>query len=621
MNETRAFFHQLNQDYLRVHRTKEDLFWDTYMGTSDDHPGFAQAEQAFKAFIADPASLAAVKTHLKRLEAEPDGEEKRALRRGLEGWLALFQCHILGTEEARRCMNELIELEAELFSKRQHYTMHHLNEQGEREEASLGMLSTNLGSNPNEAARKSSHDALRELERWVLANGFLDLVAKRNELARGLGFRDYFDYKVRLNERMSPEQLFAILDDFEARTGDTYRKRLAELAAAKGDQALLPHNLRFHMSGDVTRRMDPYLPYAKSLERWVLSFRRLGIGFRGALVQLDLFERKGKYQNGFCHGPIPAHFDGGGAWQPAQINFTSEGKPDQVGSGERGINTLFHEGGHAAHFANVTQNAPCFSQEYPPTSMAYAETQSMFCDSLLGDADWLKRYATTLDGQPIPDDLIRTRIETLQPFRAYEERTILMVPYFERALYALSDAERTPERLLALARETEQRILGVPSPRPLLSIPHQLNQESAASFHGYLLAEMAVFQTRAHFLRTFGHITDNPAIGPLLAEHYWAPGNGISHDESLRRLTGEGFTARYLADECNLSVEEAWTKAQAMMADAERRGAPSGEPAPLDARIRLVHGTELISDNSRSEADLFDGFERWIAERYPAAIS
>lgn len=621
MNETRTFFHQLNQDYLRVHRTKEDLFWDTYMGISDDHAGFAQAEQAFKAFLSDPERLASVQQHLARIKTEPDSEEKRALQHGLEGWRALFECHSLGTEEARRCMNELIELEAELFAKRQQHTLFHLNEQGEREEASLGMLSTNLGSNPNEAARKSSHDALRELERWVLANGFLDLVAKRNELARALGFRNWFDYKVRLNERMSSEELFAILDDFEARTRDAHRKRLAELAAAKGEQALQPHNLRFHMSGDVTRRMDPYLPYAKSLERWVLSFRRLGIGFRGALVQLDLFERKGKYQNGFCHGPFPAHFDGQGAWRPAQINFTSEGKPDQVGSGERGINTLFHEGGHAAHFANVTQNAPCFSQEYPPTSMAYAETQSMFCDSLLGDADWLKRYAKTLAGQPIPDELIRARIEALQPFRAFEERMILMVPCFERALYELPDAERTPERLLALARATEQRILGVPSPRPLLSIPHQLNQESAAAFHGYLLAEMAVFQTRAYFLRTRGYLTDNPDIGPLLAQHYWAPGNGSSLDETLRSLTGEGFTGRYLADECNLSVEEAWRKAQAMMADAERRGLPGGEPPALDARVRIVHGTELIADNSRSETELFEGFERWIGERYPAATT
>src|SRR5262249_42974352 len=148
---------------------------------------------------------------------------------------------------------------------------------------------------------------------------------------------------------------------------------------------------------------------------WVRSFRRLGIRYRGATLQLDLMERTGKYQNGFCHSPIPTWFNERGEWIPGQINFTSEAKPDQVGSGLRAILTLFHEGGHAAHFANVTQNSPCFSQEYAPTSMTYAETQSMFCDSLLNDADWLKRYACDSNGAPIPDQLIRERVATLQP--------------------------------------------------------------------------------------------------------------------------------------------------------------------------------------------------------------
>ena len=265
-------------------------------------------------------------------------------------------------------MPTLIELEAELFAQRQQHIMTHLNEKGEREEASLGTLSTNLGSNPDETARKSSHDALLGLERWVLAHGFLAIVQQRNELARSLGYQDYFALKVRKNEQMSPEQLFEILDDFEARTRATNQQALNKMALEKGAEALNPYNLRFYMSGDVVRQMDPFLPFAKGLERWVKSFQRLGITFRGALLQLDLLERKGKYQNGFCHGPSPSYFAERGQWLAAQINFTSEGQPDQVGSGARALNTLFHEGGHAAHFANVTQNSPCFSQEYPPTS-------------------------------------------------------------------------------------------------------------------------------------------------------------------------------------------------------------------------------------------------------------
>ncbi|WP_019100420.1 M3 family metallopeptidase [Chromobacterium haemolyticum] len=617
--ELRAEFDQLNRDYLAVHKTKEDLFWDTYMAVSDDHDGFARAEADYKAFISSPERLAAVRAALERLQAQPAGAERDALLHGYQGWLALFESNIIDSAAAQEQMRRLIEMEAELFAKRRDLALSHINERGEREEATLTMLAINMATNPDLAARKSSHDALLDLERWVLDNGFLDIVKQRNALARSLGSADYFEHKVRKNEQMTSDELFAVLDDFEARTRDANQRALRRLADDKGANALLPYNLRFHMSGDVTRQMDPYLPFSKAVERWVLSFRRLGVQYRQATMQLDLVERKGKYQNGFCHGPVPSFYDGG-RWVPGRINFTADATPDQVGSGARAINTLFHEGGHAAHFANVIQNAPCFSQEFAPTSMAYAETQSMFCDSLLNDADWLKRYARNAAGEAMPDALIRARIEATQPFFAFSERSIAVVAYFERELYRLPEAELTPETVLALARRCEREILGVEcGPRPLLAIPHLLNQESAASYHGYLLAHMAVYQTRAYFLREYGYLTDNPAIGPLLAEHYWAPGNSLDHDATLLSLTGEHFNARYLAEACDLSVDEAWREAERLIAAAAERNYARDYPERLDATIRLVHGAELIADNAAGEAEMCRRFEAWVRERYPAA--
>jgi Peptidase family M3 len=416
---------------------------------------------------------------------------------------------------------------------------------------------------------------------------------------------------------MVPAQLTAILDDFLVRTEAANSRTLAHLSATHGAQALAPWNLRFHASGDVTRRLDEYMPFALALRRWITSFRRLGIQFRGATMQLDLLDRDGKYQNGFCHCPVPAWVDEQGAWIAAAINFTAEAKPDQVGSGQRAVTTLFHEAGHAAHFANVVLNAPCFSQEYAPTSMAYAETQSMFCDSLLGDADWLVRYARNASGDPVPPDLIRARIESRQPMRAFDERSIAVVPIFESALYQLPDAALTAEAVLSLAREIEVRVLGVESPRPLLAIPHLLNQESAASYQGYLLAHMAVYQTRAFFLSTHGYLTDNPAIGPALATHYWAPGNSVDHDTTLRRLTGEGFSARYLADECNRSVDEVWEIEQRSLAAAAIRDYPDDVAPTLDACIRIVDGAELLADSDAGEDAMCAAFEAWVHDRYP----
>lgn len=597
----RNYLNQLNADYLQVHRRKEDLFWSTYMGTSDDQAGFTAAEQAYKGFCADPARLPV----LREMQAE-----EADLRRGLGGWIAFFECNVIEDPGASALMDELVAAEADLFARRKGLKLTLLDEQGRQVPGSLPAASTALAASSDEAVRQSALAMFHTLEQWVIDNGYLDIVALRNRFARAMGYRDYFEYKVHKNEQMSPAQLFAILDDFIARTDARLHQSLAELKAAKGEAALLPHNLRYSVSGDVTRQLDPYVPFSRALKDWVESFRRLGIQYRGATLTLDLLTREGKYENGFCHGPVPSFWQEG-EWVPAVVNFTSLANPAQVGSGWSGLNTLFHEGGHAAHFANVTGNAPCFSQEFPPTSMAYAETQSMFCDSLLDDADWLKRYARNAAGEPIPDALIQAMIEARQPFRAFNERQIALVAYFERDLYAMAESERTPAAVLALARRWERKILGVESPRPLLAIPHLLNQESACAYHGYLLALMAVEQTRAYFLKRDGYLTDNPRIGPDLAAHYWGPGNGMTHDETLQSLTGEGFSAVPLAEECNRSAAEAWQQAQTCMAAARQRP-PAGEGTPLDAHIRVVHGAELIADNSESEARMLAEFEAWI---------
>ena len=181
------------------------------------------------------------------------------------------------------------------------------------------------------------------------------------------------------------------------------------------------------------------MPFGLALRRWVESFRRLGIQFRGATMQLDLLERPGKHQNGFCHGPVPSWInEKRTSGCPRQINFTAEAKPDQVGSGLRAINTLFHEGGHAAHFANVVQNSPCFSQEYAAD-----------LDGLRGDAvDVLRQpalrrrladalCAQSADGEAIPAALIRDRIASSQPMRAFDDRSIAVVPVLRGR--ALSD--------------------------------------------------------------------------------------------------------------------------------------------------------------------------------------
>lgn len=609
-----AFLNQLNQRYLSIHRTKEDRFWDTYMGIKVDYDGLSQSETELNQFLSDSSQISDVEQHLLLANDIQDSDEQAKTVTGLQGWLATFKAHSIESAEGKALKADLIAFETELFDKKQNHSLYFTDDSGNKVEGSLPTLASNVRASDNESVRKSSHQAFLDLEQWLLQNGFIELIKRRNQFAKTLGFDNFFDYSVNKKEQMSTEQLFSILDDFEQRTRDSHLASLTSLSEAKGSDALLGHNFVYSYSGDVMRELDAYVPFSKSLRRWIESFGRLNIEFSQAELTLDLLDRKGKYPNGFCHGPIPSFYDQN-EWIAAKVNFTSNAKPDQMGSGYDGINTLFHEGGHAAHFANVKMNSPCFSQEFAPTSMAYAETQSMFCDSLLNDADWLKQYALNDDGQPVPDDIIKAMIDAKQPFKAYEERSILVVPYFERALYQLSDDELTAERITQLAREMETRILGLAcSPRPIMAIPHLISDEASCAYHGYLLAHMAVYQTRAHFTEKFGYLTDNPEIGPLLAKHYWNAGNSVNHNGTIESLTGEGFNAKYLADECNMSTEQAWQSELAKIAGLKTR--TQADVSSLNAKIKIVDGDKLLALNTLSDAQMCDDFEHYIVEHY-----
>jgi hypothetical protein len=73
------------------------------------------------------------------------------------------------------------------------------------------------------------------------------------------------------------------------------------------------------------------------------------------------------------------------------------------------------------------QPSPLFSQERAPTSVAYAENQSMFLDSLVGDAAWKGRYAISKSGEVIPWSVIEADIRASHDFEIFALRAMLAV--------------------------------------------------------------------------------------------------------------------------------------------------------------------------------------------------
>jgi Peptidase family M3 len=609
----------LNRDYERLHTAKEDAFWTAYMGLSPDaaaaRADYDRREIELKRFLQDPARLADVRAQ--REAAERGGEPAETLT-SLRGWEATFGAHAIESADARALAEEIVAAEGALAGARGGMKLGFTDPASKQfTPASSVRLGAMLLSETDEARRRAAWEGLRSIEPCVLEHGFVELVRMRNRLGRMLGGEDYYDAVVRRVERLTKARIFGWLDELERATRDAARRSIDELSAQHGARAT-PWNVRAWSTGDTVREQDPYFPFGPALLRWGRSMSALGVRYAGATLVLDLVDRKGKHENGFMHGPVPAWREGG-RWRPARIQFTANAVPGLSGAGRRATDTLFHEGGHAAHYANIDMPAPCFSQEFAPSSVAFSETQSMFMDSLVGDADWQARYATTRDGAAMGDELILRGVRARQPLAAWELRQRLSVCYGEKAIYEIPDAELSPQRILDALRDVERRLLFLDegSPRPILSVPHLLSGESSAYYHGYVLAEMAVQQTRAHFLARDGYLTDNPALGPALRDAYWRPGNSRSFAELVSQLTGAPPSAGPLAREVSRTADEAAADARARL--QRGRSVPRRDgPVELDASVRVIHGTELVAatdgpaTGGRFE-DCARRFEAWIA--------
>ncbi len=617
MKSFSIYLEELNNEFLKLHTTKEDLFWKAKMGLADDVTAIqhqhTETEIAFNRFAQDATKLAELRSY----ETAALSEDERVAH---AGWKAFFEANVIEDEKAKQIAEHIVELEGEMQLKRGGMGLGYIHPKtGEKIAASTNELSNMLLSEEDEAIRKAAYEALLSIGPFILENGFIEIIKERNKLARTQGYEDYYDYKVQRTEGMSKKELFKLLDDLEVRTRDANKRAVDAFVKERGDGAQQPWNFKYYRAGDIEGKKDPYLPFANGLECWVYSFAAMGIRYRGAKLTLDLVDRKGKYENGFMHGPVPSWYKNG-SWVPATINFTANAIPNRVGSGGEALNTLFHEGGHAAHFANVQMNAPCYGQEFAPTSVAYAETQSMFLDALLTDSDWLTRYASNASGQTMPMELIEQHHHDEQPFIAMMVRSMLGVCYAEKWFYEASDADLTPAKIQTMIADLEKRMNMMPaSPRPILAVPHILAGESSAYYHGYVLAEMAVHQTRKYFFEKYGYITDNPAIGPELENGYWKWGYSEPFFELVKRLTGKPFSADALVAHATRSADDAIAEAHRLRDEAKKREAPPSS-VKLDATIEVIHGREHIASFSNGDfSKANENFKQWVVSHYPKA--
>jgi len=544
-------------------------------------------------------------------------EKNLELRTRLGYWKSFFETHIV-PETASSIRKKINTLETKIQKKRGKRKEGYTDPKTKKfVKASINSMRSMSTTNSEEAIRKACFDAIQHLAKTNVTD-YVSLVRLRNEYAKIIGYEDFYAYKLAIEEGMTKKELFELWDSIYEKTKYAFQDiRSYEKEHKKNKPNLRkPWNFGYLMTGDFTKEEDPYFPFEEAIDRWARSFAALGIDYQGGILTFDLLDRKGKYNNGFCHWPQNVYYKGGNRIAGVS-DLTCNVVLGVPGQAESGYATLFHEGGHAAHLLNADMKDICMTTEYPPLSTAWAETQSMFLDTVFSSIEWISRYAKNNTGEIYPFDLYERQARELHLLSPLSLMSIIMVCAFEKEVYETKNL--TPEKVEHIAKRHFKRHTDRSADSlSLLEVPHIYSWESACSYQGYGLAVLALTQWRDYFYNKYGYIVDNPNIGKEM-KAVWKYGSSKTFPEFVKLATGKKLSAKAFLENTTMSIEKKITRAKERITTLKTKPSFTREPN-LNVFIKITNGKEKIADSKKGITEMTKKYTKWLKTQYPSKI-
>ena len=390
-----------------------------------------------------------------------------------------------------------------------------------------------LKASTDEVERRRAWEASKEIGA-VVAGRVRELARLRNQVARDLGFADY--YRMSLSLQELPEVwLFDLLDELDELSAGPFaawKARLdSDLGARFGVDELMPWHYAdpFFQSLPPAGRvsLDDVLAGKSSDALAIETFAAWGIDITGVIGASDLYPRERKSQHAFCLDVDRSGRD---------VRILANVVP-----GERWVEVMLHESGHAAYDVSIDPKLPYLLHR--PAHIFVTEAAAILSGRLVRDPEWLVRIAG-VDAAAVRELAPRLREATAAQMLLFA-RWGLVMTHFERELY--SDPESDLDARWWELVERFQ-LLTPPPGRAAPDWAAKIHVAVAPVYYqNYLLGEMLASQLRATCEERFGGLVGVRDAGRFLVDDVFRPGAVLRWDELVEKATSSPLSARSFA--------------------------------------------------------------------------
>jgi len=392
--------------------------------------------------------------------------------------------------------------------------------------------------------RKAIWEASKEVGKAVAAD-LKELVKLRNQAATKLGFKNFHQMQLFLNEQKTDE-LMKLFDDLDELTRAPFQAAKAEIDKKLAADCSIPiDELRpwhyhdpFFQESPVVFAADLDGPFKETdiLKLCREFYASIGLPIDDVLARGDLYEKKGKSPHAFC-----TDIDRAG-----DVRVLANIVPNEYWMG-----TMLHELGHSVYSSkNIPQKLP-----YTLRSEAHiltTEGVAMMFERFSKNRAWLEKMGVKVDK---PKEFDETAAKVQRNRLLIFSRWCQVMLRFEKGMY--EDPSQDLNKLWWDLVEKYQ-LVKRPDKRDMPDFASKIHIVSApVYYHNYQMGELFASQVHHAIARdvyknadpnTVIYIGDKP-VGDFMRKRVFEPGKTLSWNGLTKHATGAELNARAFAED------------------------------------------------------------------------